>query len=294
MVDKSKYPHECELIEKWSRAGLANDPRNHCVPLLDVLQSPLNSDMIILVLPMLRPFNKPRSETYGEAIDFFQQALIIAYGLQFMHEHGVAHHDFTGRNVMMDPTDMFPNGFHHEYDRYKADLTTKAKPFTRTPPPKYYIINFGVSRQYDPSNKNTLEEVVFGADDTVPEHQGQLACQPCNPYATDVYYVGNMVKRYLMDGDPRDITIEEYKGFEFMRPLVDSMTQSDPSKRPTIQEVVTTFEEIRNLLGWRKLRSRPPRRHEGSMTLGRWFHHWRRRIFFIVTLTPAIPQQKVL
>ena len=45
---------------------------------------------------------------------------------------------------------------------------------------------------------------------------------------------------------------------EFMVPLVNDMVQDDPTKRPTIDEVVKRFEEIRRSLPWWKLRSRLP------------------------------------
>ena len=35
-------------------------------------------------------------------------------------------------------------------------------------------------------------------------------------------------------------------GFEFLRPLVDDMTQADPSKRPTMDEVVERFNQVRS------------------------------------------------
>ncbi|KAF8637040.1 hypothetical protein AX16_010895 [Volvariella volvacea WC 439] len=292
MVFQSKSPNERELTEKWSQDGLTNDPRNHCVPLFDVLQSPINPDIIFLVLPMLRPFNQPHFDTYGEAIDFFQQ---VFEGLHFIHEHGVVHRDCGGYNIMMDPTDMFPNGFHHEYHEYEADLITPAKPYTRTQkPPKYYFIDFGISTQYDPLDKNMLDTAVFGADITVPEHQGQLARQPSNPFLTDVYYLGNMIKRWFIAGDLQNPAIEEYMGFEFMKPLVDDMTQNDPSKRPTMGEVIARFEIIKNSLSQLQLRSRPQQRNETSPEHIRcWFHHWRWRVLFSVTLTPPIPYQKM-
>jgi hypothetical protein len=47
-----------------------------------------------------------------------------------------------------------------------------------------------------------------------------------------------------------------------MEPLVADMTQEDPQKRPTAQEVVSRFAEIRRRLGVWKLRSRVVRRDE--------------------------------
>lgn len=50
--------------------------------------------------------------------------------------------------------------------------------------------------------------------------------------------------------------LQDTYGAEFMIPLMNEMVQDDPSKRPTIDDVVTRFEEIRRSLGWWKLRSR--------------------------------------
>ncbi len=40
---------------------------------MDVLTLPEDSDIAILVLPLLRPFNNPEMETIGEATEFFRQ-----------------------------------------------------------------------------------------------------------------------------------------------------------------------------------------------------------------------------
>ena len=55
-------------------------------------------------MPLLRKFNTPKLETVGEAVEFFRQAFEVCLslasmmcpqtqhqGLQFMHEHHVAH-----------------------------------------------------------------------------------------------------------------------------------------------------------------------------------------------------------
>lgn len=41
-----------------------------------------------------------------------------------------------------------------------------------------------------------------------------------------------------------------------MEPLVKDMVQADPKQRPTMDEVVKRFSEIRRRLSWWKLRSR--------------------------------------
>ena len=48
--------------------------------------------------------------------------------------------------------------------------------------------------------------------------------------------------------------MQKYTGFDFMRPLVESMTANDPSQRPTMDEVVARFQEIKDGLPWWTLR----------------------------------------
>jgi hypothetical protein len=46
------------------------------------------------------------------------------------------------------------------------------------------------------------------------------------------------------------------KGFEFIAPLINDMTNTDPQRRPTMNEVVKHFQLIKASLRRRKLRSR--------------------------------------
>jgi hypothetical protein len=70
---KSVHPFEIEIAQFLSANSLASDPRNHCVPVFDVLQVPDNDDMVLLVMPFFRPYDKPRFDTFGEAVECFRQ-----------------------------------------------------------------------------------------------------------------------------------------------------------------------------------------------------------------------------
>lgn len=74
-VSPSKHPHEREIGEYFSTCTVAEDPRNHCVPIYDVLQIPDTPDEILLVMPFLRPFDGPPFRTVGEVVDFLTQVL---------------------------------------------------------------------------------------------------------------------------------------------------------------------------------------------------------------------------
>jgi hypothetical protein len=64
-------PYELEINKLFSTEPLASNPRNYCVHLLDVIELP--DDPPILVHPLLRPYDEPRLQTYGEFITFFAQ-----------------------------------------------------------------------------------------------------------------------------------------------------------------------------------------------------------------------------
>src|SRR5882757_2179808 len=177
-------------------------------------------------------------------------------------------------NVMMEGT-MYPDGWHPNDDKSKPNFTRyrRSEIYTRTQrPPKYYIIDFGISRQYDPANGTPLEDPINGGDKTVPEHQGRRGIIPCNPFFTDIYYAGNVIRTEFLEvssvlvshpGISPSSDFQKKNEFEFMEGLVKDMVQDDPTKRPTVDEVVTRFEAIRrDLSTCRKLRARVSPRDE--------------------------------
>ena len=97
---------------------------------------------------------------------------------------------------------MYPNGWHPTQDSMKPDFKfyRKNEIYSRTErPPKYYIIDFGISRRYDPAQGPPLEDPINGGDKTVPEHQGRKGIIPCNPFFTDIYYAGNMIRTEFLE-----------------------------------------------------------------------------------------------
>jgi serine/threonine protein kinase len=126
-----------------------------------------------------------------------------------MHENNVAHRfvafvahihapnmtisDCTTANIMLDPSNMYPESFHPAEMSQSRDFRRKAKWYSRTRrPTKYLLIDFGLSRRYDPANGPPLDKPYQGGDKSAPEHQDQERF--CNPFPTDVYYLGNLVR----------------------------------------------------------------------------------------------------
>ncbi|KAJ3478322.1 hypothetical protein NLI96_g9841 [Meripilus lineatus] len=242
---KTKHRHEVDIHEYLTTGDLASHPHNHCAPLYDVLESPYDENVVILVLPLYRMFDDPPFQTVGEVVDFCRQ---IFEGLRFIHQNHVAHRDCGYMNIMMDATDLYPDGFHPVCDIKDAAWSdTLAKHYTRTQTPvKYYFIDFGISCRFDPDDPEPRAFPRGAGDKTAPELSGMPMC-PIDPFPTDVYYIGNVIRTNIL-------TV--YQGLDFVTPLVNDMVSVDPKKRPTMDEVVERFERIRYALPWWKLRAR--------------------------------------
>ena len=96
---------------------------------------------------------------------------------------------------MMDARPLFPVPYHPCDLNRRRDYSKKSLThFTRTQQPvKYYLVDFGLSRRYGPDNLSPLEDPIIGGDKTVPEFQ--KSDEPRNPYFTDIYYLGNFIRR---------------------------------------------------------------------------------------------------
>lgn len=72
-VPARRGQQELQIARQLSSPELRHEPRNHCVPLLDAFQLSGALDRKVIVMPFLRPFDKPHFRTYGEFVAFFTQ-----------------------------------------------------------------------------------------------------------------------------------------------------------------------------------------------------------------------------
>ncbi|RPD53219.1 hypothetical protein L227DRAFT_658388 [Lentinus tigrinus ALCF2SS1-6] len=281
-VPKSVHPYEVEIGRYLTSPPLSNDPRNHCCPILAVLQDPRDPDIQLVVLPFLRRYNNPKFNTVGEAIEFFRQAF---EGLHFMHENHVAHRDCMTLNIMMDPKPMFPDLYHPGIETATRDFKGNVHPYSRTARPvKYYWTDFGLSRRFDPQDDNPLAVPIQGGDRTVPEYNKD-PYSPCNPFRVDVYNSGNLI---------REDFLQIYKNLAFMEPLISRMCDEDPEKRPTMSEVVSEFRKIISQFRGYQLIQRLVERKDGVfMNLLKGVYHVSARTLpNLLTFRSAIPTPK--
>ncbi|KAJ7665727.1 kinase-like domain-containing protein [Mycena rosella] len=261
---------ELQIIRKFSSEPLASDPKNHCVHLVEILDVPDVEKMNLIVIPLLFNWNYPRFAAIGEVVDLFSQ---ILEGLHFMHSHNAWHGDCKINNIMMDsaPIQVSPR---------TLDLSRKARFRTRTQSPvRYYWIDFDHSGEHDPTNGSPLTELCYGGTHGVPEFAFQD--RMCDPFAVDVWCLGNMIREYFTQVGFRGHTQDG--GLQFMYKLVADMTHEDPTKRPNMDDVVHRFTKIKASLSQWKLRSRFAEEAENAFVgIYRTTAHWTHQLRFAI------------
>ncbi|KAJ6525272.1 kinase-like domain-containing protein [Mycena vulgaris] len=240
-IDKTVHPFEVEIGAWFSTEPQRSDPENHCVPIYEVLQTPDNPNVQVIVMPLLTRYDKPRFDTIGEAVSFFRQ---IFEGLKYMHNQNVAHRDCSSLNIMMDASPIFTTPFHPVVPTMKRDFSGKSVALSRTQHPvQYYLTDFGISVKYRPEDRPPSEAPILGGDKSVPEFQ--TAIKRGQPLNGDPFPWTSTISETSSEG-----TLQSRKhGFEFLETLVADMVSNDPSLRPSMDEIV------RGLSSW-KLRSR--------------------------------------
>jgi hypothetical protein len=225
LISVSLFPHEIEISTFFSSDEMKKQPQNHCAPLYQVLHPPEDSDRAILVMPYLRRYDDPPFENTNEVLELFQQVFEVAHfgrvslvmltSITGSTIHAYApccspvrlrlisdsYHakkilrDCTGSNLMMDASGMYPSSFHPIRTDMSRDFSGPLRPVSRSQmPPKYYFVDMGLSRKYTPDQLPPKEDIIRGGDKSPPEHLADDA-EACDPFPTDVYYVGNMIRK---------------------------------------------------------------------------------------------------
>jgi len=236
---------EVEISQLLTTEEASRNPMNHCVPILDVFVDPVEPEKVLMVMPYLRPFNRPEFSAIGEVVDFMRQTL---EGLCFIHSQGVAHRDCAAGNIMMDATPLYPERHHPVRLDYTPDAVFDAQHLSRIDHPViYYFIDFGISSRFlEGERPDTLG--TKGRDKSPPELSNDI---PYNAFMLDIYIIGHLYEEEFL---------QKYFGLEFLSPLISSMLQYQPGRRPTAEEALRMFREIcsglnSTFLRWR-LRSR--------------------------------------
>ncbi|KAI8970998.1 kinase-like protein [Trametes punicea] len=214
-------------------SSLRDDSQNHTVPVLQILDDPVDTRFSFMVMPYLRPCNNPDFAAVGEVIDFVHQTL---EGLAFMHRQRVAHRDIAVENIMMDARAMYPEGHHPVRLDYTPDAIREVTPLPRTGRTiQYYYIDFGLACHF-PEGASHFVVGDVGRDTEVPELSSAV---PYDAFKVDIYALGNLYAKEFE---------EKYTNVPFLTPLIERMKQHHPSSRPSAEELLSRWMNIREFL----------------------------------------------
>lgn len=206
--------------------------------------------------------------------------------------------DIMSLNVMYDGEKLYPR-FHPAIPSRSPRLRSLGYRSRTVRPPKYYLVDFGISRQYSPDDGAPRAYPILGGDTSVPEHQGTKGHEMSDPFPTDIYFLGNLVREEIQQVESfqyvshivRNTASQKYIGFEFAEPLIADMVQNDPVKRPKISEVVARWTALRRTLSFRALRKRLIGRGEDEIDqFFKGMVHSARTASYILRSIPPIPR----
>ena len=102
-------------------------------------------------------------------------------------------------NIMMDADPLYPAGYHPVKTRRESNGKSWAKPFTRSQrPTKYHFVDFGLSHRFGSFEARHKLFPICGGDKSVPEFKNGGNGILQDPFPTDIYYLGNMMRNLCM------------------------------------------------------------------------------------------------
>ncbi|KAF8522975.1 kinase-like domain-containing protein [Gautieria morchelliformis] len=219
---------ELKVIQLLSSEPLRADPRNHTIPLLEVLDA---REWSIIVTPEWGFSHWERCASVEEYLEYARQ---LFEGLAFMHQNGIIHGDIHDLNVVMN---MLENNRSGVFDSVPRDFGPCGA--------KYAFIDFGEShivRTEDEAIQHP-DEVRFHPKAPAPE---LLKDDPVNLFSCDVYAVGALLRDHIKPfgsiepQSPASILMSSLP----YKQVIDAITHEEPQRRPTAVEALALFEGL--------------------------------------------------
>ncbi|KAF7301090.1 Protein kinase domain-containing protein [Mycena indigotica] len=245
---------------------LRSDPRNHTIPLLDVMVMP-DTPWSFLVTPYAREIDYPPFHCRLEFVECMTQYI---EGLEFMHEHNIAHLDIARKNMLMDESRVVPEGSHFGESRSHQGHPGLFRWRDRCAvgPVPYYYIDFGLSHRF-PNGKDTAR--VKGKLRTFPEIPELSDNVSYNPFPVDIYQLGLTIHKIIYC----------YLDLEIFRPVADGMTVAEPTQRISPTQALERLRSIVEAIPPQQLREQiwdtaaTPKHKADRQKLGGYRYDWR-------------------
>ncbi|KAJ7231722.1 hypothetical protein B0H12DRAFT_206692 [Mycena haematopus] len=220
-----KRVNENELKVFRDLDALRSDARNHTIPLLDVFPFP-GTEWTFVVMPYCRRFNSPPFHCRNEFVDAMRQYI---EGLQFMHEHNIAHFDIAIQNMVTEESRLVPKGSHwyrpHSHSGFLGHFFSWKNRCSLRPALQYYYIDFGLSIHFPGGKESARTAGTLRTFPMIPELSNTV---PYNPFYVDLFQLGLAMSRI----------IDVYPALEDFRIVAASLTVDDPHARATLEDAL--------------------------------------------------------
>jgi len=210
---------EFEIWKMLDSAKLRSDSRNHTVPVRSVLFfapdftavgfTPQASDLrVFVIMDSFGTLTDPHQDHVYPIIrsseEYFDMAIQVAEGVQFMHEQGLAHRDLWHRNVL----------FNEQAGNRR-----------------WFFIDFQYSIHFP---KPWLVPPLAEGDGGMFEPEAwDRSTSRYNPFHADVFCLGEILQGVYYHRSNAPIQAES----ESLASLWELMSERDPTKRPMIEHV---------------------------------------------------------
>ncbi|KAJ7817977.1 kinase-like domain-containing protein [Mycena olivaceomarginata] len=196
---------EAQILERLASPPFRDNPENHTVPVVSILHC---DPATFLVQARWGDLDLHR---YPSSLNFWAgtQAYQLLQGLNFMHEHGVAHGDIYRGNIVCNFTGLRTGTV---FDKFKTSGSYRLA-----------FIDFGAAMQCDSIGPHCISST-GRRHCPPPEFRAPELDSPFfDPFSADVFSLA----RLLVDLDPPHKIPAMYQS------LLDDMTNPNPTDRPT-------------------------------------------------------------
>ncbi|KAF8509665.1 kinase-like domain-containing protein, partial [Hysterangium stoloniferum] len=239
---------EIDIITYLNFPRLRSSPHNHTIPLIEQFRL---GGWHFMVMPLWNMTFAPY--LVWQVDDYFRRSIQCLEGLDFMHDHGIAHRNICIRNIV----------YNQDGTQETAPLGCRLQPIISKWKVQLAYIDFGISRKFlassDPTSWVVCESTEpnpFTAPEVVKAMQGEIEYRAL---PADVYSLGR-VWQYAINDHSRERTYAlemlQQKAPQYMD-LINAMLHEDPEERPTAKEALLTLKHIRRKLPG-KVRFSPP------------------------------------
>ncbi|KAF8897975.1 hypothetical protein CPB85DRAFT_193044 [Mucidula mucida] len=216
---------------------------NGAVDLLEVINIPVEKEgdpaEALIVMPKHIHFHRVQFHCRSEVAHFMRNVLET---VEFLHQRHITHGDLGDRNIVMDYTDVCPDGYHFASllgpDGFEP---LRQIPRCQVPFVEYYLIDFEGSLWCSAGRASAAVD---------PDHiKSQWRCAPelnqpsgkhemINPFALDIYNLGKTFYTACC----------YYVGLDDFQPLFEKMTAADVSMRPSAVEALHELNALETAL----------------------------------------------